>query len=324
MNDITVAICMYNAEKYIEETLGCLLKQTKQEFDLLIVDDCSTDNSVKCVENFFNKHPREYEIVKQSVNEGIAFQRDFALRHATTKYLIFIDSDDLPLPQLIEREFTAISCDQELIAVSSWSQFADANCDRMRGGLFIGDTTKEEFRKRAAAGKRIFLPIQTLFVREDAIRVGGFKLDGFPEEKPRYRDFCEDLDLWTRMSDLYVEGKCIIVLPEVLYLYRKTDGLSSNHFNMIMKMEYVKVNVRRRRKGLHELTFVEYYDSLKPEELARLKKDSCAADSLRNGVFYMRDGKLLKGLRLIVKSVWNNPTYIFDKLIANSGLLKRK
>lgn len=322
--DVTVAICMWNAEKTIEGTLQCLLEQTMQDFDLLIVDDCSTDGSVECVERFFAKHPRQYEVVRQPENQGIAYERNFALHKASTRYMMFVDSDDFPLPQLLEKEYAALSCDQELTAVSSWSQFADANCNRMRGGLFIGDTTKEAFRKRAEAGKRIFLPIQTLFVREDAIRVGGFRLDGFPEGKPRYRDFCEDLDLWTRMSDLYVEGKCIIVLPEVLYLYRKTDGLSSNHFNMIIKMEYVKVNVRRRRKGLPELTFVEYYDSLKPEELARLKKDSCAADSLRNGVFYMRDGKLLKGLRLIVKSVWNNPTYIFDKLIANSGLLKRK
>ena len=324
MNDITVAICMYNAERYIEETLECLMAQTVQDFDLLIVDDCSTDGSVECVERFFALHSRQYELVRQLENHGIAYERNFALNKARTKYLVFVDSDDFPLPQLLEKEYASLRCDQELTAVSSWSQFADANCNRMRGGLFIGDTTKEEFRKRAAAGKRIFLPIQTLFVRADAIRVGGFRLDGFPEGKPRYRDFCEDLDLWTRMSDLYVEGKCIIVLPEVLYLYRKTDGLSSNHFNMIIKMEFVKVNVRRRRKGLPELTFVEYYDSLKPEEHARLKKDSCAADSLRNGVFYMRDGKLLKGLRLIVKSVWNNPTYIFDKLIANSGLLKRK
>lgn len=322
--NLTVAICMYNAERYIECTLQCLMEQTMQDFDLLIVDDCSTDGSVECVERFFAQHTRQYELVRQPENHGIAYERNFALHKARTKYMVFVDSDDFPLPQLLEKEYASLRCDQELTAVSSWSQFADANCNRMRGGLFIGDTTKEGFRKRAAAGKRVFLPIQTLFVREDAIRVGGFRLDGFPEGKPRYRDFCEDLDLWTRMSDLYVEGKCIIVLPEVLYLYRKTDGLSSNHFNMIIKMEYVKVNVRRRRKGLPELTFVEYYDSLMPETLARLKKDSCAADSLRNGVFYMRDGKLLKGLRLIVKSVWNNPTYIFDKLIANSGLLKRK
>ena len=321
--DITAAICMYNAEHTIAGTLQCLLDQTLQDFNLLIVDDCSTDQSVACVERFFAEHPRQYELVQQHVNQGVAFERNFVLNHAQTKYVIFIDADDFPLPKLIEKEYNALNCDQELTAVSSWLQFTDANCNQMRGGLFIGDTTKEEFRKRAAAGKRIFLPIQTMFNREDAIRVGGFRLDGFPEGKPRYRDFCEDLDLWTRMSDLYMEGKCIVVLPEVLYRYRKTDGLSSNHFNMIIKMEYVKVNVRRRRKGLPEISFVEYLNTIPPKEMAKLRRDSQVADDLRNGVFYCREKKIFKGIGLILRSLVTNPSYIFDKLMSNSGLIKK-
>ena len=186
--------------------------------------------------------------MKLTQNQGIAYGRNFALHHAPTKYLIFVDSDDQPLPLLIEKEYNALLSDKNLIAVSSWSQFIDAKNKKMRGGLFIGDTTQAQFLKRAQAAKRVYLPIQTMFDREAAIRVGGFSLDGYPVGKPRYRDFCEDLELWTRLSDLYAEGKYIIVLPEVLYLYRKSEGLSSSHFNMIIKMEYVKINLRRRRK----------------------------------------------------------------------------
>ena len=324
MNEVTLAVCMYNAERYIEGTLECIVAQTMQDFHLLIVDDCSTDSSAQCVERFFREHPRQYELVRQEENRGIAYGRDFALRHAQTKYIVFVDADDFPLPQLMEKEYGAISRDQELTAVSSWLQFADANCNRMKGGLFIGDTTKEAFRKRAVAGKRIFLPIQTMFVREDAIRVGGFRLDGFPEGKPRYRDFCEDLDLWTRMSDLYIEGKYIIVLPEVLYLYRKAEGLSSNHFNMIIKMEFVKANVRRRRKGLRELTFTEYMDSIPAGEMKKLRRGAKVADDLKNGYFCLKDGQVLRGAWLLVRSVIGNPSYICDKIISNSGLIKKK
>ena len=260
--------------------------------------------------------------MKLTQNQGIAYGRNFALHHAQTKYLIFVDSDDLPLPQLLEKEYNALLSDKNLIAVSSWSQFIDAKNKKMRGGLFIGDTTKAQFLKRAQAAKRVYLPIQTMFDREAAIRVGGFSLDGYPVGKPRYRDFCEDLELWTRLSDLYAEGKYIIVLPEVLYLYRKSEGLSSSHFNMIIKMEYVKVNLRRRRKGMKELTFIDYYNSLSKRELKRLQKDSHAADCLRNGVFYIRDKKLFKGITLLFECVLNHPFYIIDKIIANSGLFK--
>ena len=314
---------MYNAEKYIEDTLACIKAQTMQDFHLLLVDDCSTDRTVEYVERFFQQKQRQYELVKLTQNQGIAYGRNFALHHAQTKYLIFVDPDDLPLPLLLEKEYQVLSNDENLIAVSSWSQFIDAKSKKMRGGLFIGDTTKAQFLKRAQAAKRVYLPIQTMFDRAAAIRVGGFSLDGYPDGKPRYRDFCEDLELWTRLSDLYAEGKYIIVLPEVLYLYRKSEGLSSSHFNMIIKMEYVKVNLRRRRKGMKELTFIDYYNSLSEIERARLQKDSHAADCLRNGVFYIREKKIIRGLALLFECVWNHPSYIIDKVIANSGLLKQ-
>ena len=321
--EVTLAICMYNAEKYIEETLACIMAQTMQDFHLLLVDDCSTDRTVEYVERFFHQNQRQYELVKLTQNQGIAYGRNFALHHAQTKYLIFVDSDDQPLPLLLEKEYNALLSDKNLIAVSSWSQFIDAKNKKMSGGLFIGDTTKAQFLKRAQAAKRVYLPIQTMFDRAAAIRVGGFSLDGYPDGKPRYRDFCEDLELWTRLSDLYAEGKYIIVLPEVLYLYRKSEGLSSSHFNMIIKMEYVKVNLRRRRKGMKELTFIDYYNSLSEIERARLQKDSHAADCLRNGVFYIREKKIIRGLALLFECVWNHPSYIIDKVIANSGLFKK-
>ena len=321
--EVTLAICMYNAEKYIEETLACIMAQTMQDFHLLLVDDCSTDRTVEYVERFFHQNQRQYELVKLAQNQGIAYGRHFALHHAQTKYLIFVDSDDQPLPLLLEKEYNALLSDKNLIAVSSWSQFIDAKNKKMRGGLFIGDTTKAQFLKRAQAAKRVYLPIQTMFDRAAAIRVGGFSLDGYPDGKPRYRDFCEDLELWTRLSDLYAEGKYIIVLPEVLYLYRKSEGLSSSHFNMIIKMEYVKVNLRRRRRGVEEISFIDYYNSLSEIERARLQKDSHAADCLRNGVFYIREKKIIRGLALLFECVWNHPSYIIDKVIANSGLLKQ-
>lgn len=323
-NSLTVSICMYNAEKYIKKTLQCLTMQTMQNFYLLIVDDCSTDQSIETIERFFREYPRQYELIKLKENRGIANARQIALTHATTKYMIYIDSDDCPLPQLLEKEYNVISSDRELIAVSSWSQFVDAKGNRMKGGLFIGDKSKAAFIERAKAIKRIFLPIQTLFDRECALRVGGFRLDGFPEGKPRYRDFCEDLDLWTRMSDLYIEGKYMVVLPEVLYLYRKVDGLSSNHFNMIIKMAYVKVNLRLRRSKKKELTFIDYYNSLSTKELKLLHSDAETADCLRNGVFYIKDRKILKGLSLIIKSIWISPSYFIDKVLSNSGIIKKK
>ena len=156
-----------------------------------------------------------------------------------------------------------------------------------------------------------------IYDREVALSVGGYVIDGYPEGKPRYQDYCEDLDLWTRMSDLYVEGKAIVVVPQVLCRYRKGGGLSSSSFNMSLKMRYTKTNVRRRRRGERDLSFVEFYDSLSAEELKQLKRDAVAADSLRNAVFYLYRWNVVMFVWLMLKSIWNKPLYIWDKVRHN-------
>ena len=317
MTNLTLAICVYNAEKYITETLESVFAQTMQDFHLLIVNDCSTDNSVAIIEQFFVEHPRQYEIITLEQNGGIANARNFAIAHATTMYFLFIDSDDLLEPTLVEKEHAAIMGDNDLIGVSCWNDFIDEKGRRVHGGTFLGEKTKEAFIEKARKRKLIFLPIHTMFNREYAIKAGNICIKGFPDGKPRYQDFCEELDMWTRMSDFHTEGKAIIALSEVLYHYRKMDGLSSNHFNMILKMRYTKLNLLRRRNGKKELTFVEFYDSLTPKEIKRLKKDAKAADALRNSVFNLKRKNIFKAAWEITKSIYYRPGYIFDKLKHN-------
>ena len=101
--DLTLAICMYNAEKYIEETLLCIMAQTKQDFFLMIINDCSTDNSADVVTRFFEDHPRQYEMVNLPENRGLAFGRRYVEEHADTEYLLFVDADDCPLQLFVEK-----------------------------------------------------------------------------------------------------------------------------------------------------------------------------------------------------------------------------
>lgn len=319
---LTLAICMYNASPYIEVTLQSVLAQSMQDFHLLIVDDCSTDDSVEKVEAFFAKNPRQYELVRLEQNQGIGHARYYAETHATTRYMLFVDADDILHPMLVEKEYQAIVSDADLIGVSCWLEFISENGKSLPGGHYLGVPEKEQFLNRAKRNKLVFLPICTMYNREAALRTGGFSIDGYPDGFPRYRDFCEDLEHWTRMSDLYVEGKAIITLPETLYWYRKRGGLSSNSFNMIIKMRYVKQNLLRRRAGEGELSFIEFMDSLSDKELAALKRDAAAADALRNAHYYWKKRQLLKVAVEVLKSVWYRPGYIIDKLKHNSGINK--
>ncbi|WP_303644517.1 glycosyltransferase family A protein [Bacteroides caecimuris] len=315
--DLTLAICMYNAGHFIEKTLGSVMLQTSQDFHLLIVDDSSSDNSIELVEKFFVENLRQYELVKFDENKGICNARRYAERHASTKYMMFLDADDILLPHAVETLWEKIQSDSDLMAVGCYLDYIDSKGKKLGGGLYIGETTKEGFYAKAAAGKLIFMQPTAIYNREISLRAGGYEIDGFPKNTPRYQDYCEDLDLWTRMSDFYTENLAIVVVPETLALYRKGGGLSSSSFNMILKMRYTKTNVRRRRRGERNLTFCEFYDSLSEKELASLRREAFAADYLRNGAILLKRGNVIKGPWLILRSIVAKPLYFIDKLKHN-------
>ena len=322
MTEITLAICMYNAEKYIEETLACIMTQTMQDFHLLIVNDCSTDGSVECVKRFFKQNPRQYELVSLPENRGLCAGRRFVEEHATTKYLLFVDADDCPLPYFVEKLYKKIISDDKLIAVGCYLQYIDLYGRRIKGGIFLGETTKDSFFQKARNGKLIFMASTSLYDREIALSVGGHNINGFPKGKPRYQDLCEDLDLWTRMSDLYTEGKAIVVIPEVLYYYRKGDGISLSSLGMLLRMRHIKMNLKRRRKGLDEWSFIDFRAQLSTEEMRRLEKEACAADALRRAYYHLHAGHIMAGVKDLFLSIKSNPHYFVDKVKHN--LLRMK
>lgn len=316
--DLTVAICIYNGEKYIGETLKCISRQTRQDFNLMIVNDCSSDQSTQIIREYFKTFPRQFEIVDFQENQGLCAGRRYVEENAKTKYILFIDADDCPLPNLVEDLYNKISSDDNLMAVGCHLSYMDSDGKNIPGGIFLGAKTKEEFFKKARNGKLIFMQPTAIYDREIALSVGGHNMTGFPEGKPRYRDLCEDLDLWCRMSDLYIEGKAIIVVPKILCRYRKhPSAMSSNSIGMILRMKHIKNNVKRRRAGKTNLSFIDFYDSLSSQELKKLKKDAEVADNLRNGVFLLKSGNLIKGTALIGKSICQNPAYFLDKLKHN-------
>ena len=315
--DLTLAICMYNAEKYIEETLLCIMAQTKQDFYLMIFNDCSTDNSANVVNRFFVDHPRQYEMVNLPENRGLAFGRRYVEEHADTEYLLFVDADDCPLPLFVEKLYNKISSDSQLMAVGCYLEYMNLDGKKTKGGIFIGETSKNGFYQKALKEKLIFMASTSIYNREVALSVGGHNIDGFPEGKPRYQDLCEDLDLWTRMSDLYVDGKAIVVIPEVLYKYRKGDGISTGAYGMLLRMRHIKTNLKRRRSGEKELSFIDFQNSLSEKEITSLKKEATAVNSFRNAYYYLKKGNFLLFIKNIFISIYNNPKYMMDKIKHN-------
>ncbi len=104
MNTDLVSIIMpsYNTGKYIAESIQSVIEQTYANWELLIVDDCSTDNTDDVIIPFLNDKRIRY--FKNKKNSGAAISRNKALREAKGRWIAFLDSDDLWAPKKLERQ----------------------------------------------------------------------------------------------------------------------------------------------------------------------------------------------------------------------------
>lgn len=89
----SVLIPAYNAEKYIEKCLSSIIAQTFTDYEIIVVDDGSTDSTVSIVERFAEREPR-LRLVRHEVNQGLVRTRDTLLENASGKYVIWVDADD--------------------------------------------------------------------------------------------------------------------------------------------------------------------------------------------------------------------------------------
>lgn len=100
---VTIITPCYNSNQYIYETVHSVLKQTYTDWELLITDDCSTDNTWNII-NDFSKKDRRIKIYKLSENSGAGAARNNSIKHATGRFIAFCDSDDQWMPDKLEKQ----------------------------------------------------------------------------------------------------------------------------------------------------------------------------------------------------------------------------
>lgn len=90
---VSIIMPAYNAENLIEDSINSILSQTYRNFELIVIDDCSKDQTVRIVEQFILKDSR-IKIIKNTKNKGVAETRNVGLDQAKGEYVAFLDSDD--------------------------------------------------------------------------------------------------------------------------------------------------------------------------------------------------------------------------------------
>ena len=219
---------MYNAGKYIDECLNSLANQTFQDFDVIVVDDCSTDNSREVVQKFLETFKGRLKLKKMSKNSGYpGSPRNTALNMARGKYVYFLDSDDFIAEDALENLYAvAEKFDADVVHAEKYFAFQDgadkesSTLTSYQTGEFVTAPTLETFdigaRVEGFAQRRFIWGAGGKFVRLKFLRENKIT---FPAMKT-WEDF-----IFT--FECLVAAKNYIRVPFINYYYRlRNDSLS--------------------------------------------------------------------------------------------------
>ena len=143
---VSIITPAYNSEKYIAETILSVLAQSYQNWEMIIIDDSSTDKTAEIISSFQEKDSR-IKYIYNSTNKGSAYSRNVALQKAKGKWIAFLDSDDLWHPKKLEKQIEFMKKNNYHFSYTNYCEI-DEN-SKEKGILISGPKTITEKMMRA-------------------------------------------------------------------------------------------------------------------------------------------------------------------------------
>lgn len=219
-NLVSIVMPLYNSEKYLEQTLNSVLDQTYSNWELIIVDDLSTDESVSIVQKYMTKDER-IKLHKLELNSGAAVARTKAIELSKGKYIAFLDSDDIWYKEKLEKQISFMEENGYPFTCTDYEQIDGEG--KLRNKI-IKTKTKANYNKVLTS-----CPVGNLTVIYDVEKLGKFVV---PNIRKR-----NDYALWLQIlkKTPYIYG-----LHEVLAQYRvHSNSLSSSKFDLVKYHWYI-------------------------------------------------------------------------------------
>lgn len=231
---VSVILPVKNGSPYIEAAIASILTQTFSDFELLIVDDSSRDDTIAIARRACAADPRVRILTNPGT--GLVDALNFAIGAARARFIARMDADDIALPQRLERQHSFIAAHPEVAVVGAQARFIDE-----QGALTSKATALPQSHEAIARTllRYCCLCHPTVLMRADALkRVGGYRA-----QVPA----AEDLDLWLRIAEY---GR-LINLPEPLLLYRVHAGQVSQAkvWTQRLSRNLAIISAQERRAG---------------------------------------------------------------------------
>lgn len=220
MNDlVSIIMPSYNCGKYVEETIRSVEAQTYHNWEIIFVDDCSTDDTIAKVKSL-QEEDKRIRLYSNELNSGAAVSRNFALREAKGRWIAFLDSDDLWEPKKLEKQIRFM---EENGYAFSYSQYTEIDDNSKEMGLLV------------SGPKHITKNIMYCFcwpgcltVMYDRNKIGLIQIEDIKKNN--------DYEMWLTISK---RADCYL-LEEVLAKYRRgrKGSISTHNYATLIKWHY--------------------------------------------------------------------------------------
>ena len=230
---------VYNCAPFVKQAVESILQQTYSHFELLVIDDCSTDNTAAIVQNIKDER---IVFIKKEKNTRYTNSLNMGLNLAKGQYIARMDGDDYSLPQRFERQMAAMEADKAIALCGTWYRIMDSE-------KVVAYPTESDAIKIALLS---YSPIghPTAFLRKSSLQKLGLSYDSAFEPAEDYR-------LWTQLAARHT----IVNIPEILLNYRvhstqvsqQKMELQQAHSNKIrlMQLQHLKISPTNGQEELH-------------------------------------------------------------------------
>lgn len=232
---VSVLMPVYNSGKFLSDAIKSILNQTLTDFELIIIDDGSTDESL-AIAKYYSELDSRVSVYNQK-NKGISLTRNRLLSLSKAKYIAWMDSDDVSLPDRLLNQYGYLQENANIIAVGCKTELIDEKENPLC--LWNSPTSHTEIDKLHISGNGGAIIFSSAMMRKDAVLSAG----GFDENLTGAEDLC----LFLRLAEV---GE-LANIDKVGLLYRQhLKSISHNSKKTILNDKAKVIEAACKRRGI--------------------------------------------------------------------------
>lgn len=300
----SIIVPIYNAEKYLEECLESIIRQTYKNFEVILIDDGSTDKSEDIYSKYVKNDQRFKKIKKD--NEGVSSTRNLGLSKASGKYIIFVDSDDYCDKNMLEKIDQRLEEDIDIVSFGYFKKYKNV-VSKIKPGII---EKSEDYELSIYDGEEILGYLWNKVFSNEIIKSNKIRFN-------KDIHYSEDLIF---VTEYFKFVKKFLIIEDCLYFYRMRKNSSTFNFyneksiTSLDAYEYLynrcdDENIKRIIQHKYLKNYYRLKKIIKNKKIYNIREDFIAAEKGIVNNLSLKEKILFNIIKYI------NPMYIFIKKI---------